>query len=385
MASSNGFRAPDPLRQSTIARFDACPLSVKFDRQTPKRQPSNLAALGTLFHRWVARAITIMRAEGESQMGADQGLELLLDVVTQNDVPAADVVHLPISEVKWLRIMVTQWCHGGQFNAARVIAIEERLRGVIYVPDGRGGRYERIITGKPDVLVADPPDGVIVVDWKSGWQPPAKLGWEDQREHGSAGDKDEKLTDQGYAQQVIYGTLVLQNYPAINRVTLREAYLRHGEFREATIDRYNLERVTDVLGAVIAQLDRAFAEGADSERWIPVAGPHCATCARPRACPLRDWDGIPTELVEAQLLAREWIVAGQVRKDRLPLLKGWVDEHGPVPIEHGKGRREVGWLQNKTGEGRSFKLYEPEDAPVSQFDERLAAVLRARDTLVLPT
>ena len=76
-------------------------------------------------------------------------------------------------------------------------------------------------------------------------------------------------------------------------------------------------------------------------------------------------------------MAREWIVAGRVRSERLPYLKGWVDANGPIEIANAKGRRQVGWVQNKTGEGRSFRLYTPPDAPESPFDERLAEVLGA--------
>lgn len=373
------IRRPDPLRQSSIAKFDNCALSLLFSTLSPARQPSNIAALGTLFHRWVGWAIEHMRGHGETEMPIDMALEKLIEVVAQHDTEPEDVVHLPMSEIKWLRVAVVQWCKGGRFNASRVLSVEERLRGVIYVPDGSGGFYERVITGKPDVIVADPPDGVIVVDWKAGWAPPAKLGREDQEARDVGGsDREEKLSDQGFAQQVIYGILILQNYPAVQRVTLREAYVRHGEYREATIDRYNLERLTDIVGAVIAQIDRAFDAGADSPLWLPTAGPHCAMCAAVRLCPLKEWEGIPDNLIEAQLLAREWIVSAEVRKDRLPLLKGWVDENGPIPLPAGKGRREVGWLKNKTGDGRSFKLHEPDNAPESPWDERLEAVLRER-------
>lgn len=369
--------APDPLRQSHIGRFDACALSLLLDVQSPVRQPSNIAGVGSLFHRWVARAIEEMRENGQTRMPVDHGLSLLLEVLAQRDVPDDEVIHIPFKEVKWLRICCVKWCEGAEFNAARVMAIEERWNGVVYVPDGNGGMYERIITGKPDVVVADPPDGIIIVDWKAGWAPPAKLGYEESAAHGQVGvDRDEKLTDQGYAQQVIYGLLGMQNLPAVNRVTLREAYIRYGEYREATIDRYNMERVTDVLGALIAQMDAAFAAGPESPRWIPTAGPHCATCAAPRKCPLKEWEGIPTNLEEAVLLAREWIVAGQVRKERLPLIKGWVDEHGPIAIDAAKGRREVGWKEHSTGTGRAFKMYEPVDAPDSPFDERLREVMR---------
>lgn len=374
MSTAEKVAAPDPLRQSSIARFDNCALSLLLEVQQPVKGAGALAARGTLFHRWVARAIAQMRQEGWTTYPVEMGLELLLQVLAQRDVPDDEVVHLPMRELRWLRVLVTRWCEGGEFNAQRVIAIEDRWYMRVQVPDGRGGMYPRTITGQPDVVVADPPDGIIVVDWKSGWAPPSRLS----EEARSDPEKDERLSDQGYAQQVIYGALGLVELPAVQRVTLREAYIMAGEYREATIYRYQLERVLDILGASIAQIDAAFEAGPDSPRWTPTAGTHCAICPAPRRCPLKDWEGIPETDEEAKLLAREWIVAAQVRKDRLPLLKGWVDEHGPIEIDHGKGRREVGWREHATGSGRSFKLYEPDDAPASPFDARMEAVIRDR-------
>jgi hypothetical protein len=370
---------PDPLRQSYIARFDNCSYSLRLDLLSPPSQRGNMAARGRLFHRWVAKALTQMRAEGWTAYPVEMGMELLLQVLAQKDVPDEDVAYLPIRELRWLRVLVTRWCEGGEFNASRILAIEEPLYMKIKVPDGEGGTYERTIKGTPDVLVADPPNGVIIPDWKSGWASPSREveraggGYEDP-----GGEKDQRLSDQGYAQQVIYGALVLANLPAVDRVTLREAYVMFGEYREATVHRWEMERITDILGAIVAQVDAAIDGGPESARWIPTAGTHCGICPAPRHCPLKDWEGIPTTEEEAKLLAREWIVSGQVRKDRLPLVKGWVEEHGPISIDHGKGRREVGWVANSTGNGRRFALYEPQDAPASPFDERMEAVLRDR-------
>lgn len=380
--------APDPLRQSSIARFDNCPLSLLLEAQNPQpSQKGNMGARGTLFHVWVARVLRQMRAEGWTEYPVDMGLELLLQVLAQH-VPAEQVVHLPMRELRWLRVLVVRWCEGTRragFNAGRILAVEERQFMPLEVPDGAGGTYRRVITGQPDVLVADPPDGIIVVDWKSGWAPPSKSEEASLRER-EEGD-DNKLSEQGYAQQVIYGALGLHEYPAANRFTLREAYIMHGEYREATIFRHELERTLDVLGAIVAQIDLAFADGPDSQRWIAKAGTHCSICPAVSRCPIKDWEGIPASLDEAVLLAREWIVSAEVRKDRLPLLKGWVNENGPIPIDHGKGRREVGWpLWDGDAErtpslyrGRGpFKLYEPEDAPESPFDARMMEVIHAR-------
>jgi hypothetical protein len=347
-----------------------------------------MAARGTLFHRWCAKALTIMRRNGETTYPVEQGLELLLEVLAQRDVPDDDVVHLPMHQLQWLRVLVTRWCestqHGGGFNAARIIAIEERLTMPLTVPDGNGGSYVRTVTGQPDVLVADPSEnpgehGIIVPDWKSGWAPPARLQDDDReaRDRGTE-DRSEKLSDAGYAQQVIYGALVLHNFPTVVRVTLREMYVMAGEYREATVWRHQLERIQDILGSVVSQLDAAFEAGPESRRWVPTAGTHCAICPAPRKCPIKDWEGIPADEAEAQLLAREWLVAAEVRKDRTPLLKGYVDANGPIEIDHGKGRRAVGWIPNSAGDGRRFVLHEPDDAPVSPFDSRMEEVLGAR-------
>jgi hypothetical protein len=374
--------APNPLRQSAIARFDNCALSLLFDLTQPKelqQQASPLTARGTLFHLWVSKVILQMRAEGWDEYPVEMGLELLLQVLVQRDVPDDEVVRLPMSELRWLRVLVTRWCEWTKrapFNAQRVVAVEERLAMNVPCPDGRGGTYTRTISGQPDVLVAAPGEvpSMVVVDWKGGWAPPAN---EVTKEEPQETD-EQRLSEQGYAQQVVYGAMVLANYPSIEVVTLREAYVMYEEYREASIHRGQLERVLDVLGTVIAQIDAAIAAGPESARWVPTAGTHCGICPKVRACPLKDWKGIPETLEEAQLLAREWHVGGEVRKERLPLVKGWVNANGPIPIDHGKGRREVGWVKNKTGDGRSFKMYEPKDAPASPFDERMEAVLRDR-------
>ena len=373
------MKRPDPLRQSKIQRFDACSLSLKLEEETPVRQPSNLAARGTLFHRWVAWALEHMKAHGERYMPVELGMSKLLDICAQLDIPSEDVVHLPMRDYAWLRIAVTRFCENGPFNSQRIMAIEERLEGTILVPDGQGGFYERRLSGHPDVLVADPPEGVICVDWKTGWAPPSKVNEDSAIDPDSGEQREGKITDAGYVQQVVYGLLILQNYPVVQRVTLREFYLLFGEYREATIYRRQLERISDIVSAVIAQMDRAYDEGPDSDRWLATAGMHCSICPAPHKCPIKDWTGIPETAEEALQVGREWIVAGEVRKERLPLVKGWVDANGPIELDHSKGKRVIGWKENSTGNGRRFTVYEPEDAPESPWDRRLAEAAEERN------
>jgi hypothetical protein len=100
-------------------------------------------------------------------------------------------------------------------------------------------------------------------------------------------------------------------------------------------------------------------------------------CVGRRFCPVREEVGIPATLEEAQRLAREWHVAGEIRKERTPYLKGWIAEHGPVPISHAKGRREVGF-----NAGNSLSLYEPSVPPPSEYDEGLIEAARESGVLV---
>lgn len=384
-----GLERPETLRQSTIAAFDMCPLSTRFRLESEMRQSPGamgiLAARGTLFHRFAAAAIEHMRAHKERSIGVDMAMELLTEVVAQREyfweeprrpIPDEDVVHLTMRELQWLRVLVAKWSYQHEFSIERVVDVERRLSAEIEVVGPGGERYPRTVTGTPDVLIAGPEDdGATVVDWKSGWAPPAR------RFDPSEGEapREDRLSDMGYVQQVVYGWLVMRNYPAIQRVTEREYYVMHGEVREATVERWEMERIQDVLAAVVAQIDAAVER---PERFFPVAGTHCAMCPRPRDCPIRDELGIPASFEEAQRLAHEWIVAGVVRSERLPYLKGWVDQWGPIEIAHSKGRRMVGWVRNKTGSGRSFRMYEPEEAADSPLDPLLEEAARERGVLV---
>jgi PD-(D/E)XK nuclease superfamily len=357
---------PGSWRQSSIARFDACPHSLLLQMIATDRHAGPLAAAGAMFHRVVARLLSEMRTTGEHTYPVELGLVALNESLAQVGVAPSEFVHVPAKQIERLRQLVTRWCENVSLDPTRIIAVEERLHGVLDVALPNGEVYQQVFTGQPDAIIADPPSTIIIPDWKSGWMPPSK-----PRAYERNVELNDRLSDHGFVQQVIYGLLGLQNFPVVERVTLREYYVLYGEYREASIHRGQVERLRDILAGVIAQMDAAVAEGTDSERWVPTAGTHCAICPSPRQCPIREWAGIPTTEEEAKLVAREWIVAGQVRTERMKMAKGWVEAFGPIEIENAKGRRQVGWIENKTGDGRRFTLYEPEDAPESPFEERL--------------
>lgn len=369
-----------PVRQSTIAKFNDCPLSAKFDLDMALRQSPGAmgvaGARGVLAHRMFAAFEEHMVAHGETEIPIEVAMPIAMAILAQRDVPDEDVVLLPLREIPWLRVLITRWTSYNRFSIDRIVGIEHRLTATISCVGPGGEVYEREVTGKPDLLLAGPgADEATLVDWKTGWAPPAK------RREPTVGDPSptDKLSDMGYVQQVVYGWLVMREYPAIQRVTEREVYVMANDdpVREATVERWETERIEDALAAIVSQMDAAIEGGPDSKRWFPVPGTHCGFCTGRRLCPIRNHFGIPDSLEEAQTLAREWHVAQEIRTERTPYLKGWIDANGAVPIAHAKGRRVVGY---KNG-SRSLSLFEPEDAPASPFDPLLEAAAREAGVL----
>jgi hypothetical protein len=390
------FDAPLAWRQSDIATFDACPLSLGLRKSINLRQLpgqiGNLGARGVLFHRFAAAAIEHMREHQERSIDVAMAMELLAEVIAQRDVADEDVVHLPLADMRWLRVLVTRWSYQHEFTIERVVAVERRLYGEIEVRGPDGTTYTRAVTGMPDVLLAGPgPEEATIIDWKTGFAPPARKREPTEEDP----EPSDKLSDMGYVQQVVYGWLVMKNYPSIQRVTEREWYVMAKEdpVREASVERWEMERIEDVLAGVISQMDGAIASLPDllraqakarrakkpvpTGRFFPIPGSHCGVCVGRRHCPVRKNFGIPDTLVEAQRLAREWHVAGEIRTERIPYLKGWVADNGPIPVPHAKGRRVVGFRNGS----RSLSLFEPESAPDSPFDPLLEEAARKAGVL----
>lgn len=367
-----GLAHPETYRQSLIAAFDSCPRRALFGLLDERRSPSPLAARGTLFHRWAHQAIELMRANGEDSMPIENGMELLLDVIAQKDVPSEEIVPLKMSEMRWLRVLVAKWCYSTQISVRNIVDVERRLYAELTLPGGLG---TRTITGQLDLLLAGPGAATATsIDQKTGFARPPQ-----PRQGDENGNSDRGLTELGWVQSLIYAFLVFANFPSIERFFFREWHVLWGEAREVMIDRYEVERMTDVLAAQVALMDQAITEGVNSPRWVESPGPHCAMCPRPRECPIREQIAFPTNEAEARRTAQEWMVAMEVRKDRTPYLKGWVDAHGPIEVPYSKGRRYVGWNTHPDG-SRNFGLYEPREDTAS-FDERLEREAREAGVL----
>ncbi len=355
-------------RQSLIATFDSCPLRAKFGREDVRRSPSPLAARGTLLHRAMHQAVREMQREGERRFSVEQGMELLTAVLSQMgpNVESGDVVPLSMREMRWCRVIMTKWCEYVDLDPAKIIGIERRLTAPLELLNGKTVN----ITGQLDLLLADPPDGVIVIDYKTGFRSPKtpRTGG-DPGKIEMAEAEGTGLTELGWVQFLVYSYLCYNQLDWIQRVIFREVHVLRQEERQGRMDAFQMERLTDPLRAQVTLLHQAVEEGPDSPRWVPTAGQHCGFCSKPSACPIMNEAEIDIDTEEGRrAVASQWIVAGARRKEREEYLKGIADAYGPIEVVRQDGQRVVvGWdLEHKR-----FGMYEPFEADPSPWDEEL--------------
>lgn len=308
-------------------------------------------------------------------MPVGEALAILAEVCAQRDVPLEDVVVVPARERRLLRIAAVKLVAENDFRMDRLVDVERRLEARITVPLAGGGTVERVLTGQPDALLVDPPDGAIVLDWKTTRRAPAPGPARDGSEKGEHWDDPDHVSYMGYFQQRFYGLLVLRNYPAVQRVRLREFYPLEGVARFATVYRSDLERLEDEFASIVETLDRALAAGSDGAAWQPSPGLHCGYCPAPQRCPIeadvRVREGGIANQAEATRAAAEFVVASEVRDVLRGALKGWVQEHGPLDVKSAKGRYQLRF--NARGSFGTFVPEESDRGHDAALDEAFAA------------
>jgi hypothetical protein len=266
------------------------------------------------------------------------------------------------------------------------VGVERSLEATLPYVDANGQLRERVLTGRLDALLFDPPDGAIVVDFKDTWALPPEPKERDPEEFVGEDDELRGISYHGYFQQRFYGWLVMKNFRNVNRVTLREFYARKTKARKATLTRDRLPEVEEELSVLVEAFDAAIAAGEppwpygywptagggrelDIERlglWKPQPGRHCGFCAASRHCPV-DADarieagGAFTSWEAAKRGAGELQVIERARKVLIDACKGFVETSGsPIPVKGSKGRRVLGWFETKRG--RRFGLYTPDES-----------------------
>lgn len=170
-------------------------------------------------------------------------------------------------------------------------------------------------------------DHAIVLDWKDTWGIPGP----------------QEVSFGGYFQQRFYAWLVLNqpHYKSIEKLTLREFYVRYSEPREAVVWRNQLDDITMEMAALVERFDRAV----ETKVFVPTPGKHCSYCLRPTACPIpknvRGAGKIETQ-EEAERAARRLIVATAIVNQEKDALNAWAQLHGPIPMRDAKGVRVYG-------------------------------------------
>lgn len=369
-AAASAPARPDVYRQSLLKSFEVCPRRALHDIQLPDDlSVGNVGSsgdLGSATHAVFRRILETMRKNGEAQIPTQEGIEIMYEVVAGGDWV------LPASDFDDLIRFTLSFCTYYKWPRP-AMALEERLTLDLVCPDG----VMRTLTGQPDVIVADPPDGLVIVDYKTGRGKPRDP--RQMPEKGEAIVGKEYLSDTGTFQLKIYGLLALHRYPAAQRVTLREAWIRFGERREAVLGRDELEHVEREVALKMMLLDRAIDDGPHGKLARPRAGKQCLKgCPVKRSCPIPAEQrglGALDSPQTADAEAARFVVVDALRQEQRDALKAYHEQTGHAP-EVGDGT-VMRWRPKASGKGRDFGVFDPEVIDVEARERADAEVVEA--------
>ena len=343
-------KRPTTYRQSLLRSFEICPRRALHELLIPGDlsvgNVGSSADLGSASHAVFTEILATIKREGVSvdehgrrhvidQLSTQEGIEVMYEVL------AAGEWVLSTDDRDTLRDFVLWFCSYPRyrFNPGRIMSLERRLSLDLLCPDG----VTRTLTGQPDLVLSDPPDGLIVVDYKTGrGKPPSPR---QMPEEGEPIVGRQYLSEGGTFQLDIYGLLALKGHtedgyrlaPRARRVTLREAWMRFGEHREATLGIEELEHVEREIAVQMMLLDRAIDEGADSGSKLtnPRPGRQCArACPVSMSCPVPEeqrGEGAIGSPADADENARRWVKVRAVDAALRARLKAWHEETGHCP------------------------------------------------------
>jgi hypothetical protein len=116
--------------------------------------------LGTVFHSVVAEMLRTMWKYDHRLMPTEEAMVICREVYANGDIT------LTAEDRRTLAGLTLGFCKF-PFNPKRIHALEARLTLDVTCLDGK----VRTLKGQPDLIMGDPPHGLIVVDWKTGpWQ-----------------------------------------------------------------------------------------------------------------------------------------------------------------------------------------------------------------------
>lgn len=347
------------FRQSLLASFEQCPRralhGMLIDDDLTVGNVGAAADLGSAFHAVAAEILRTLYRQGESQMPTQEAVEVMYEVL------GVGAWSLPADARDDLRSIVLNFASYYTWSAKRILALERRLTAEIACQDGE----IRELTGQPDLIIADPPDGLVIVDYKTSRGSPRSPRTLPPKGEAIVGKQ--YLSERGHFQLDIYGLLALRHYPQPNRVTLRELHLRTGERREATLGRDELEHVEREVGIQMQKLDEAIRAG-EGPLWKPRPGRQCLRrCPVVNSCPVPDeMKGVGALVSEdaADAAAERFIVVDALRQTLRDQLKAHHEETGHAPgvgdghvlrwkVDPGTGRRQFGVWEPDAAESES--------------------------------
>lgn len=364
----------DTYRQSTLAGLGTCARRTRFALErgddTVAGWVGSTGDLGTVFHAVVAEMLRTMWKYDHRTMPTEEAMTVCREVYANGDIT------LPAEDRRTLSGLVLAFCKF-PFAPRKIAALEQRLTLDIVCPDG----VTRTLKGQPDLVMYDPPHGLIVVDWKTGQGKPPKP--QDASKVIALDDTDvtlaigpEYLSDRGHFQLDTYGLLAMEGRlddgsriaEGAQYVTLREMHLRSGEERMATLDRNTaIEHVMPALAADMQRLDRGIREGPKSKVWAPRPGKHCTKqCPVARSCPIpreQRGDGAIMTQAQADAAARQWMASKAVVEQTRSQSVAYVENGNPPGRIN--DREELRWGPEKDawrqkGGGRKFGAWPAE-------------------------
>jgi len=345
---------PEVFRQSLLRGFTVCARrtlhGLKVGDDAVTGWVTDRGHLGTAFHEFQRRYLSTLAEQDERQMPTQEAVEVMYEVLAT--LPFA----LPGETLDELRYLVLGFCDiPWEPRLLRSAMLEEELRAEVECPDG----VVRVLKGTPDVLMFDPPAGLVVADAKTGRGRPR--GPRTEPEPGEIIEGREYLSD--LFQLEVYAYLGMRKFPAVRYVTGREFHLRSGQVRQTRLSREELEHVERKLAVTMMLLDRAIREGEDSDLWGPRPGSHCARqCPVARSCPVPQemrGDGAIVTVADAAVAAETWAALEGQREALRSQLKAYVEDPvNPVPAVNEV--EVIGW-KPPTGKGRRFGIWRRED------------------------
>lgn len=354
--------------QSTLRAREVCPRRTRFALETGDLKTGwtgGSTNLGTMFHSFVERYMDTLATPEfwpKKKMPTEEA------AVIAREVYGASPFTLDHEDYDALIGMAVRFADEYEWDVKRILAKEDQLTLDLLCPDGE----VRTLRGTPDLIVADPPRGIIIYDFKTGRaQPKSPRKVEPD---GEAIEGEQYLSDVGKYQRLVYGLLALRQWPAAKYAILWEVPMRfasHGP-RYARITHERLERIEHKLAQDMEKLDRGLREGVASGMWEPIPGAQCLHCEAARSCPvppgLRGVGAIRDQ-VEADIEARRFVRGKAMYEQAAERLKALAVESGG----HGcpNGREAVRWgpevdAWRQKGGGRKFGVFPRVDLEMTE-------------------